>query len=106
MTLYSTIDDDSNNSNELQALGNSLILSAARYHGATDKMISIDWKADRIIVTVDVSADEEYEGGSVVGELEEYDAEDFEDEYISILAMIMMVMLTIVKTTKKKVVHY
>eukprot|EP00984_Skeletonema_dohrnii_P000448 scaffold154_cov80-Skeletonema_dohrnii-CCMP3373.AAC.3 len=49
--------DDSNNSNELQALGNSLILSAARYHGATDKMISIDWKADRIIVTVDVSGD-------------------------------------------------
>eukprot|EP00985_Skeletonema_marinoi_P009057 scaffold4152_cov105-Skeletonema_marinoi.AAC.2 len=84
MTLYSTIDDDdgdSNNSNELQALGNPLILSAARYHGATDKMISIDWKADRIIVTVDVSADEEYEGGSVVGELEEYDEEDFEDEY-------------------------
>ena len=63
MTLHATIDDDdddSNNSNELQALGNSLILSAARYHGATDKMISIDWKADRIIVTVDVSADEEY----------------------------------------------
>jgi len=63
MTLYSTIDDDdddSNSSNELQALGNPLILSATRYHGATDKMISIDWKADRIIVTVDVSADEEY----------------------------------------------
>eukprot|EP00984_Skeletonema_dohrnii_P021649 scaffold10859_cov95-Skeletonema_dohrnii-CCMP3373.AAC.3 len=82
MTLHATIDDDdSNNSNELQALGNSLILSAARYHGATDKMISIDWKADRIIVTVDVGADEEYEGGSVVGELEEYDEEDFEDDY-------------------------
>ncbi len=80
---------------EMKALGNSLILSAARYHGATDKMITIDWKSDRIIVTVDVNADETYVAGGgsssvVVGELQEgeegdleleYDDDDFEYEY-------------------------
>ena len=83
---------------ELKAMGNSLIRSAARHHGATDKMITIDWKADRIIVTVDVSADEDYVGGIVVGELlndddddddiieydddelVEYDGEEFDDQ--------------------------
>lgn len=73
----------SNSNNEMQSLGNSIILSAARAHGATDKMISIEWKADRIIVTVDVSQDDEYEGGDgsvVVGELEELEGYYYDDD--------------------------
>ncbi|KAL7498610.1 hypothetical protein ACHAWT_007784 [Skeletonema menzelii] len=64
----------------MRELGNSIILSAARFHGATDKMVSIDWKADRIVVTVDVARDEEFDGDSVVGELEGFDDDD-EDEF-------------------------
>jgi hypothetical protein len=89
------LSSSSDTTNEMKALGNSLILSAARYHGATDKMITIDWKSDRIIVTVDVNADETYVAGGgsssvVVGELQEgeegdleleYDDDDFEYEY-------------------------
>lgn len=37
-----------------------MILKAAVKAGATEPMIRIDWKADRIIVTVDVYADESY----------------------------------------------
>mmetsp|Transcript_12714 Transcript_12714/g.18224 ORF Transcript_12714/g.18224 Transcript_12714/m.18224 type:complete len:354 (-) Transcript_12714:78-1139(-) len=80
--------DTSNNDDLMRALGDSIILSAAQSHGATEQMISIEWKADRIIVTVDVSKDEEYEGGDgsvMVGELEdfemdyEYDEEEYDD---------------------------
>lgn len=73
-----------NSNNEMQTLGNSIILSAAKAHGATDKMISIQWKADRIIVTVDVSQDEEFEGGDgsvVIGELEDEFEDDFDMDY-------------------------
>ena len=44
----------------MKTLGTTLIQSAAQACGATDKMVQIDWKADRIVVTVDVFADEEY----------------------------------------------
>ncbi|KAL7460877.1 hypothetical protein ACHAXS_001316, partial [Conticribra weissflogii] len=42
----------------MQAFGREIILSAAKAAGATEKMISIDWKSERIVVTVDVRADE------------------------------------------------
>ena len=47
----------------MKELGTKLILSAAAYHGATSEMITIDWKFDKIIVIVDISADEDYIGG-------------------------------------------
>lgn len=46
----------------MKELGIKLILSAATYHGATSKMISINWKFDKIIVIVDTSADDDYIG--------------------------------------------
>jgi hypothetical protein len=71
----------------MKELGTKLILSAAAYHGATSKMISIDWKFDKIIVIVDISADEDYigdagtNGGAVscaVGDL--IDDDEFDDD--------------------------
>ena len=44
----------------MQTLGNKLILQAALQCGATEPMLDIAWKADRIVVTVDVTADETY----------------------------------------------
>jgi ribosome maturation factor RimP len=60
----------------MQVLGNQMILAAANEAGATEKMISIEWKADRIIVTVDVNADESYTGDSF--ELDDI-SEEWED---------------------------
>ena len=76
---------------EMRALGTELILRAAREANATDPMIDVEWKADRIIVTVDVNADEDYGGGdapagvllgeALDGDLEEEDSPDyFEDD--------------------------
>ena len=45
---------------KMKELGNSLILQAALTCGATEPMVDIEWKADRIIVTVDVHNDEHY----------------------------------------------
>ncbi|EJK60732.1 hypothetical protein THAOC_18865 [Thalassiosira oceanica] len=77
-------------SDEMRTLGMDLILRAAREAGATEPMIDVEWKADRIVVTVDVNADEDYGGdapaGVLLGEaldddLEEGDSLDyFEDE--------------------------
>ena len=44
----------------MQTLGNKIILQAALQCGATEPMLDIAWKADRIVVTVDVTADEDY----------------------------------------------
>ena len=100
-TLHSSSNnnDDNNNAlnNEMQTLGNEVILSAAKYHGATDEMVSIDWKSDRIIVTVDVGSgldDDDIEGSSgsdvvmfddlLEDEMEythDYDDPEFDEEY-------------------------
>ena len=79
----------------MKELGTKLILSAATYHGATSKMISIDWKFDKIIVIVDTSADDDYNiGGEAVScsvgdliddefdddELLEYELVDYYDD--------------------------
>ena len=69
-TMQSDIESDSNedipassqsSSSDMQTLGNKLILQAAIQCGATEPMIDIQWKADRIVVAVDVSKDENYE---------------------------------------------
>ncbi|KAL3788532.1 hypothetical protein HJC23_006570 [Cyclotella cryptica] len=44
---------------DMKSVGSSMILAAAMEAGATEPMIHIDWRADRIVVTVDVSLDEE-----------------------------------------------
>ncbi len=97
MATSSTINDDTptnNNANEkMRQLGNSIILSAAKFHGATDQMVTIEWKADRIVVTIDVDKDDgdnnnnmmfvEDDSGAAAGELEEefedIDVDDFEE---------------------------
>jgi ribosome maturation factor RimP len=71
----------------MQILGTQMILAAAKEAGATEPMIDIEWKADRIIVTVNVNADESYMGDSFeLDDIEEdwegdalYDFEDDED---------------------------
>ena len=50
----------SSSTNDMQTLGNKIILQAALQCGATEPMLDIAWKADRIVVTVDVTADETY----------------------------------------------
>jgi hypothetical protein len=96
MATSSTINDDTptpnsntantnanNNANEkMRQLGNSIILSAAKFHGATDEMVTIDWRGDRIVVTVDVDkqGDDNSMSGAVLGELEE-DFDDIDDEF-------------------------
>jgi len=50
----------SSSTNDMQTLGNKIILQAALQCGATKPMLDIAWKADRIVVTVDVTADEDY----------------------------------------------
>ena len=87
-------------SDEMRTLGMDIILRAARDAGATEPMIDVEWKADRITVTVDVNADGDYGGDApadvLLGEaldddLEEedlldyledivYDEEDMDDE--------------------------
>lgn len=52
-----------------------MILAAAKEAGATEPMIDIDWKAGRIIVTVDVNADESYD----------HDLQEVEEEYEEVL---------------------
>mmetsp|Transcript_28279 Transcript_28279/g.58735 ORF Transcript_28279/g.58735 Transcript_28279/m.58735 type:complete len:404 (-) Transcript_28279:43-1254(-) len=82
-------DNDSNDTtpqNAMQTHGNEIILAAAKEAGATEKMISIDWKSDRIVVTVDVRADEEFVGKMdefvVLSDLSEGEEDfDFEFEY-------------------------
>lgn len=98
---------DGTNINFLQTLGNELILRAALRCGATAPMVAVQWKAERILVTVDVHGDENYDpeadmataaldleenGEGVVEEAEEgpeedllYDdaEEDFSDEYFN-----------------------
>ena len=58
-----------------------MILAAAKDAGATEPMIHIDWKADRIIVTVDVNADESY------SEYDDYDSmmDEEEEEWEDVL---------------------
>ena len=75
--------------NDMQTIGTQMILAAAKEAGATEPMIHIDWKADRIIVTVDVNADEsysedDYDDDGMMDEEEEwedvlYDVDDGDD---------------------------
>eukprot|EP00956_Cyclotella_meneghiniana_P045379 scaffold365571_cov79-Cyclotella_meneghiniana.AAC.1 len=60
--------------NDMQTIGTQMILAAAKEAGATEPMIHIDWKADRIIVTVDVNADESY------SEYDDYDNSMMDEE--------------------------
>ena len=67
----------------MKALGNSLILQAALNCGATEPMIDIEWKADRIIVTVDVHKDETYsDDDEFLMEMGDYLDEDLMDDEI------------------------
>ena len=59
----------------MQILGTQMILAAAKEAGATEPMITIDWKADKIKVTIDVNADETY--------VDDFD--DVEEEYEEVL---------------------
>ena len=71
---------------DMRDLGTQMILAAAIEAGATEPMVEIDWKGDRIIVTIDVNADESYinEDNIVEDELEDeifdIDEDDFIDE--------------------------
>ena len=58
---------------EMKTVGTQMILAAAKEAGATEPMIAIDWKADRIVVTIDVHADESYNADFV-------DDDEFEEE--------------------------
>ena len=58
----------------MQTLGNKIILQAALQCGATEPMLDIAWKADRIVVTVDVTADEDYVDIDDIDELDDDDA--------------------------------
>jgi len=64
----------SSSTNDMQILGNKIILQAALKCGATEPMLDIAWKADRIVVTVDVTADEDYVDNIDDDELDDDDA--------------------------------
>ena len=61
----------------MKSLGEKIIVQAAKQCGATEPMICIEWKADRIVVTVDVTRDVNYV------EDDDYDGDDdiFMDGY-------------------------
>ena len=62
-------------------IATKLIMTAAKLHGATDEMISIDWKwNEKIVVTVDVSAGDGAGGLGVLGELLDYEEDIMDDE--------------------------
>ncbi len=62
-------------SDATRAMGERLILDAACDCGATEKMMTVEWKGERIVVTVDVYADEDYDH-----DVEDYDDEDDDDD--------------------------
>jgi ribosome maturation factor RimP len=64
---------------DMKSVGSGMILAAAVEAGATEPMIHIDWRADRIIVTVDVSADESFVADSLVEDSSSLDEEEWED---------------------------
>jgi len=64
----------SSSTNDMQTLGNKIILQAALQCGAIEPMLDIVWKADRIVVTVDVTADETYVDIDDSDELDDDDA--------------------------------
>ncbi len=57
---YESISDNATDRNEMKSLGEKLIVRAAKQCGATEPMICIEWNADRIVVTVDVTKDGDY----------------------------------------------
>ena len=57
-------DDSTNALPDWKAHGEELILAAALEAGASPKMIQIDWKSDKIVVTVDANCDENYVDGN------------------------------------------
>mmetsp|Transcript_41836 Transcript_41836/g.75359 ORF Transcript_41836/g.75359 Transcript_41836/m.75359 type:complete len:353 (+) Transcript_41836:86-1144(+) len=60
------INQDGTNVNFLQSIGNKIIMQAALQCGATEPMLNVEWKADSIVVTVDVHGDENYEVESIL----------------------------------------
>jgi hypothetical protein len=58
-----------------RAMGERLIFDAAYDCGATAKMMNVEWKGERIVVTVDVYADKDYDH-----DVEDYDHNDDDDE--------------------------
>lgn len=52
--------NDASAINDMKSLGEKLIMQAALQCGATEPMMCIEWKADRIVVTVDVTKDDNY----------------------------------------------
>jgi ribosome maturation factor RimP len=69
--LYSSSSQDDVES-DMQSLGTQMIIAAAKEAGATEPMIDIEWKTDRIVVTIDTSADENYDAG-------DFEEEEWED---------------------------
>ncbi|KAL7531228.1 hypothetical protein ACHAXR_003915, partial [Thalassiosira sp. AJA248-18] len=69
---------------KMKALGIQLIMQAALQCGATEPMIDVEWKADRIIVTVDVHKDENYEeeDDDWDDEMDDWDEENVEEDII------------------------
>ena len=59
---------------DMQKLGNKIIMQAALTCGATEPMMDIQWKSDRIVVTVDTSKDANYE--EEVMAFDDYDEDD------------------------------
>jgi len=68
----------------MKSLGNDIIMRAALQNGATEPMVDVEWRGDRIVVTVDVHNDENYRGGEEVQLLDPDDdiiwTEDSPDE--------------------------
>jgi hypothetical protein len=75
--IRSKSSNDTNAINDMKSLGEKLIMQAALQCGATEPMLCIKWKADRIVVTVDVTKDDNYveesDGDIFYGEEEEDD---------------------------------
>ncbi|KAL9180031.1 hypothetical protein ACHAXT_008001 [Thalassiosira profunda] len=55
------------NHEDMKTMGERIIREAALSAGATEKMVDVEWKSDRIIVTIDVNKDEGYEAASEDG---------------------------------------
>lgn len=72
-------------STDLKSLGERIILEAALEAGATSAMIDVTWKADRIVVTVDASKDENRGGGVAddgAGEAQAFELDEEDDDVL------------------------
>lgn len=66
------------NGEDMKSLGERIILAAALSGGATEEMVDVEWKADRIVVTIDVGKDENYQADIAADDaMGQFDDEDF-----------------------------